>query len=148
MVKGVNTFAGYRVLDERVSPDWAYGKFVAEDPMLHNASKLLGGTGLMMLAGGGLGRAAGAATGGTGAAGGAGGAVGLSGVGGGTMVLMPAAAAPAVVTVGAAGVGAGGGAVVGVGGQIYAMLTGAAGGGGGGANKDLLHSPEALIPNR
>ena len=51
-VKGVNAVAGYRALDERVSPDWSRNMFVYESPAQHGVGQFLGGTGVLILAGG------------------------------------------------------------------------------------------------
>ncbi len=43
IVKGVNTVAGYRVMDEGASPDWSRNLVVPEDETAHNVSKFVGG---------------------------------------------------------------------------------------------------------
>ena len=53
--KGINMAAGHTVVVERASPDWSRGLVVAESDAAHNASKFLGGNGVITLATGGAG---------------------------------------------------------------------------------------------
>ena len=102
-VRGVNAVAGYRVLDERVSPDWSLDLIVSEGETAHNVSKFLGGNGAITLATAGLG----AAAAGSGAAASQTGTIVVQAEGGLAVAAAGTAATPATaVAVGCRGVGA------------------------------------------
>ena len=117
IVRGVNYLAGYTVTPERASPDWSGNLFVSETDTEHDASKFLGGTGVSVLAGGGLG--------GVGRAG-----AGVAGPQTARMVVQAngqLAVATAGVAVTPAGAGVAAGVGIGTVGQVVQMSAGDAG---------------------